>query len=65
MKCSTFNRQVVPLSASRFLVASVGFAGGSHRSPTAAFWKPNSKILPARQRSFITVSIVRTPVIGY
>ena len=48
----------MPLAAVRFLVASVGFAGESCRSPLAAFWKPNSKVLPTRQWSFITVSIV-------
>jgi hypothetical protein len=31
---------------------------GSCRSPMAAFWKLNSKVLTTRQLSFITVSIV-------
>jgi hypothetical protein len=32
------------------------------RSPMAAFWKPNSKVSPTRQRSFITGSSVPNPV---
>jgi hypothetical protein len=38
---------------------------GSSRSPTAAFWKPNSKVLPTRQRSFITVSIVPVAAVRF
>lgn len=36
---------------------------GSCRLPTAAFWKPNSKVLTTRQRSFMTVSILPTAVV--
>jgi hypothetical protein len=50
--------RMVPLAAVRFLVASVGFASGSCRSPVAAFWKPSYKVIPTRQRSFITVGSV-------
>jgi hypothetical protein len=52
-----------PLAALRFSVARVDFAGESCRSPMAAFWKPNSKLLTTRQRSFMTVSIVPDAVI--
>jgi hypothetical protein len=45
-------------TAALFFAPDVCNAGESCRSPMAAFGKPNSKVLPTRQRSFITVSIV-------
>jgi hypothetical protein len=56
--CSALSVGYVPLGAVRLWTADDGFAGGSCLAPMAAFWKLNSKVLPNRQQSFITVSIL-------
>ena len=51
---------IEPAGGARVVLIPVCFAVESCLSPMAAFWKPNSKVLPTRQRSFITVNIVLT-----